>query len=76
MKCAAVLNVSPPSLTKMQELTPTCTIKNVIKKRPVRPIINFLPIEEVKKCFQVILKELGVDLGYKNTTARGKNHLN
>ena len=35
-----------------------CTIKKIIKKSPVRPIINFLPIEEVKKCFQVILKEL------------------
>jgi hypothetical protein len=68
MKWAAVLKVSPPSLTKMQEFTPTCTIRNTIKKRPVRPIINFFPIEEVKKCFQVILKELEFDLVYKNTT--------
>lgn len=45
-----------------------CTIKNIIKNKPVRPMINFLPIEEVKKCFQVILKALEFVLVYKNTT--------
>lgn len=41
------------------------TIKNVIKKRPVRPMINFLPIDEVKKCFQDILKALDFVWGTK-----------
>jgi len=54
MKRATALKVSPLSLRKMQELIPACTIKKVIRKRPVRAIVNFLPIEEVKKCFQVI----------------------
>lgn len=45
-----------------------CTIRNEIKKRPVRPIINFFPIEEVNKYLQVILRELEFDFDYKNTT--------
>jgi hypothetical protein len=43
-----LLNVTPPSFKKMAAFTPACTIKKVIKKRPVSPIVNFLPIEEVK----------------------------
>lgn len=35
-------------------------------------MINFFPIEEVKKFFQVILKALEFELGYKNTTAWAK----
>jgi len=54
MKCATELKVSPESLRKMQELTPACTIKNKIRKKPVKPIVNFFPIDEVKNCFQVI----------------------
>ena len=43
----------------MQAFTPACTIKKVTKKRPVRPIVNFLPIEEENKCLKVILENIG-----------------
>jgi hypothetical protein len=42
----------------MQEFTPACTIKKVIKNKPVSPMANFFPIEAVKKDFQVITKQL------------------
>jgi hypothetical protein len=42
------------------ELMEQCTIKKLIRKKPVSPIIIFLPIEEVKKCFQVISAGIGV----------------
>jgi hypothetical protein len=60
-----VLKVSPLSFKKIQEFTPACTIKKVIKKRPVSPISNFFPIEEAKRDFQVILKELVLTDGAK-----------
>jgi hypothetical protein len=34
---------------------PACIIKKRIRKIPVNPMMNFLPIEDVKKCFQVIV---------------------
>jgi hypothetical protein len=40
------LNVSPPSLKKISELTKQCTTKNEIRNNPVIPIRYFLPIEE------------------------------
>jgi hypothetical protein len=63
MKRATVLKVSPLSLRKMQELTPACMIKKTMRKRPVRAIVNFLPIEEEKSCFQVIVQWLYYDFG-------------
>jgi hypothetical protein len=32
----------------MQALMPTCTTRKAIRKIPVRDIINFLPMDEVK----------------------------
>src|SRR5579885_1175229 len=60
MKCAALLNISPPSFAQIQAFKPTCTIKKRMRKIPVKAITNFLPIEEVKTCFQVILTRLYV----------------
>jgi len=42
----------------MQEFTPACTIKKVIRKRPVRAMVIFFPIDEVKICFQVISERM------------------
>lgn len=49
----------------MQEFTPACTIKKVIKKRPVSPIANFFPIEETKNDFQVIMQKLDCKMPQK-----------
>jgi hypothetical protein len=35
-------------LAQIQAFIPTCTTRNEIRKIPVRDIINFLPIDEVK----------------------------
>jgi hypothetical protein len=48
IKWAAILNILPPSFAQIQALIPTCTTRKEIRKIPVRDIINFLPIEEVK----------------------------
>jgi hypothetical protein len=49
MKCAAELNVSPLSFSRIAELIPTWTTKKEIRNKPVRPTINFLPMDDVKK---------------------------
>ena len=46
MKCAASLKVSPPSFINIVALIPTCTTKNEMRNRPVRPTTNFLPMDE------------------------------
>jgi hypothetical protein len=38
---------------------PQCTIKKVIKNIPVSAMVNFLPIEEVKICLNVIMQNVG-----------------
>ena len=45
---------------------PQCTIKKVIRKIPVSPIVNFLPIEEVKSCLKVIMQKLIVEFWKAN----------
>jgi flavin reductase (DIM6/NTAB) family NADH-FMN oxidoreductase RutF len=48
-------------------------MRKVIRNNPVAPIINFLPIEEVKNCFQVIKRKLLNKIWYyKNTAGKGK----
>jgi hypothetical protein len=54
MKWAAALKVSPLSGIKIQALILTWTIKNEIKNNPVKPITNFLPIDELRKPFLLI----------------------
>src|ERR1700730_2973899 len=49
IKWEARLNICPPSFAHIQALIPTCTTRNDIRKMPVRDMINFLPIDEVKK---------------------------
>src|SRR5687768_5825893 len=48
MKCAALLNITPPSLAHIQELMPTCTTRKDIRNNPVKPITNFFPTADVK----------------------------
>src|SRR5690606_32703421 len=48
MNSAPALNVTPPSLKKMKEFRVTCTIRKLIRKRPVRAIQYFLTREEPK----------------------------
>jgi hypothetical protein len=49
IKWEARLNICPPSFAQIQALMPTCTTRNEIRKIPVKDMINFLPIDEVKK---------------------------
>ena len=59
MKCAAILNNSPPSFANMQALMLQCTIKKEIKKRPVVPIKNLRPIEDDNQLLIfIVLKNL------------------
>lgn len=53
---------------------PQCTIKKVIRNNPVSPIVNFLPMEEVKSCFHVIKCKLGF-LPRKNTPLLPNKHI-
>jgi hypothetical protein len=57
----------------MHALIPTCTIKKEIRNKPVRPITNFLPIDEVKNsdhfiCALVVVIENENPDACKNST--------
>jgi hypothetical protein len=40
------------------ELTVQCITKKEMRNNPVSPIVNFLPMEEVKSCLNVIVQKL------------------
>src|SRR5664279_1123587 len=58
MKCDARLNICPSSPAQMHAFTPTWTTRKEIRKIPVRDMINFFPIDDVKNSdhFIVALK--------------------
>ena len=53
----------------MQELSPTWTIKNVIKNKPVSAITIFLPTAEVKKKDHFIFEEEGFEEIYMKVSS-------
>ena len=48
------------------ELTVQCITRKEIRNKPVSPIVNFLPIEEVKICLKVIMQKLMVEFWKAN----------
>jgi hypothetical protein len=46
-------------MAQIQALMPACTIRKRIRKIPVRPMMNFLPTEELKKAAHFIRKSIG-----------------
>ena len=65
--------MAPPSLKKIMELTVQCITKKEIRNIPVSPIVNFLPMEEVKNCLNVIVQKLNVISVSKFTLVCVKN---
>jgi hypothetical protein len=57
IKAAQWLKVSPSSEKMIMPFIVQCTIKKVIRNKPVKPMMYFLPIEEVKNRFHVISQE-------------------
>ena len=63
----------------MQELSPTCTIKNVIRNKPVSAITIFLPTAEVKKKDHFIFVEeevekINIKIGRDEYTCKKNNY--
>ena len=56
IKCAALLNITPPSFAQMHALTPACTTRKVIRNKPVKAITHFFPIEDENNSDQFISK--------------------
>lgn len=56
MKSAATLNVSPPSFKKISAFIDTCIIRKEIRNKPVNPITNFLPIDDVKALLKLLIR--------------------
>ena len=48
------------------EFTVQCITKKEMRNNPVSPIVNFLPMEEVKNCLNVIVQKLNVEFWSAN----------